>query len=68
MPLLLQSMFPDSEIAKNFSCSESKARYIATFGLAPYSWKRLKMTVLFYFLMNLCKKAVKYLPAILEWE
>ncbi|KAL5510112.1 hypothetical protein EMCRGX_G005601 [Ephydatia muelleri] len=26
----------DSEVAKNFSCSESKARYMATFGLAPY--------------------------------
>ena len=36
VPLLLQSMFPDSEVAKNFSCSESKARYMATFGLAPY--------------------------------
>ena len=36
VPLLLQSMFPDSEAAKNFSCSESKARYMATFGLAPY--------------------------------
>ena len=36
VPLLLQAMFPDSEVAKNFSCSESKARYMATFGLAPY--------------------------------
>ena len=36
VPLLLRSMFPDSEVAKNFSCSESKARYVATFGLAPY--------------------------------
>eukprot|EP00731_Ephydatia_muelleri_P000477 Em0001g477a len=26
----------DSEVAKNFSCSESRARYMATFGLAPY--------------------------------
>ena len=32
-PLLLQSMFP---VAKDLSCSESKARYMATFGLAPY--------------------------------
>ena len=29
-------MFPGSEVAKNFSCSESKARYMATFRLAPY--------------------------------
>ena len=33
---LYKLMFPDSEIAKGFSCAESKAAYLTTFGIAPY--------------------------------
>ena len=29
-------MFPKCETAQKFSCSETKARYLSTFGLAPY--------------------------------
>ena len=77
VPLLLQSMFPDSEVAKNFSCSESKARYMATFGLAPYLLELLMEKVkddcfVLLFDESLNKKsatkAVRYLPALLEWE
>ena len=39
-------MFPDSAIARNFKCGETKSRYLATFGIAPYfseaSKKRVK--------------------------
>ena len=33
---LFQKMFPDSEIAKKFSCGETKCSYLIQFGLAPY--------------------------------
>ena len=33
---LFERMFPDSDIAKNYSCTETKTRYSTTFGLAPY--------------------------------
>ena len=33
---LFLAMFPDSTIAKSFGCSERKASYLCTFGLAPY--------------------------------
>lgn len=29
-------MFPDSEIAKQFACGESKVRYLTTHGIGPY--------------------------------
>ena len=29
-------MFPDSEIAGRFACSERKMAYLCTFGIAPY--------------------------------
>ena len=29
-------MFPDSPIAKKFTCASTKCAYLATFGLAPY--------------------------------
>lgn len=33
---LFQKMFPDSVIAKKFSCGETKCSYLIQFGLAPY--------------------------------
>ena len=33
---LFQKMFPDSMIAKKFSCGETKCSYLIQFGLAPY--------------------------------
>lgn len=33
---LFKRMFSDSEIAANYSMSESKFRYVTTFGLGPY--------------------------------
>jgi hypothetical protein len=29
-------MFPDSEIAKKFTCGEKKCAYLACYGLAPH--------------------------------
>jgi len=29
-------MFPDSEIARQLTCSENKCSYVCRFGLAPY--------------------------------
>lgn len=34
--LLFQRMFPDSQIAKQFACGESKCSYLCSFGLAPH--------------------------------
>jgi len=34
--LLFQTMFPDSNIAKSFTCGESKCAYLCCFGLAPH--------------------------------
>lgn len=33
---MFRTMFPDSEIAKKFSCSATKMAYLITFGIAPY--------------------------------
>ena len=33
---LFRKMFPDSRVAKQFSCGEQKCRYLAIYGLAPY--------------------------------
>ena len=33
---LFQAMFPDSSIASNFQCGETKTAYIAAYGLAPF--------------------------------
>jgi len=38
---LSKRMFKDSEIAANYSMSESKFRYVTTFGLGPYFAKKL---------------------------
>ena len=38
---LFKRMFSDSEIAANYSMSESKFRYVTTFGLGPYFAKKL---------------------------
>lgn len=42
---LFQNMFPDSSIAKNFSCGERKAAYIAVYGIADYFAISLKKNV-----------------------
>ena len=34
--VLFTRMFPDSEIARQFTCSENKCSYLCRFGLAPY--------------------------------
>ena len=34
-------MFPDSEIAKQFSCAKTKIMYLCVFGLAPYYEQKL---------------------------
>ena len=39
---LFQLMFPDSAIAKSFSCGEKKIAYIICHGLAPYFSQQLK--------------------------
>lgn len=38
---LFQQMFPDSTIAKKFSCAPTKCSYLMNFGLAPYFAARL---------------------------
>ena len=38
---LFSAMFPDSEIAKQFTCGERKASYLCVFGLAEYFKKLL---------------------------
>ncbi|KAL3042124.1 hypothetical protein OYC64_020135 [Pagothenia borchgrevinki] len=40
---LFAAMFPDSEIAAQFACGESKCSYVCTYGLAPY-FKRIILT------------------------
>ena len=35
-PYTFQEMFPDSSIAKNFTCSETKVMYLVNFALKPY--------------------------------
>lgn len=38
-------MFPDSEIAKQFSCGERKCSYLCNFGIAPYFREQLKSQI-----------------------
>lgn len=38
---IFRAMFPDSEIAKNFTCGKDKTAYLAKFGLAPHIKKLL---------------------------
>jgi hypothetical protein len=38
---LFPIMFPDSNVAKQFSCGPSKCSYLTAFGLAPYFEKKL---------------------------
>ena len=33
---MFKMMFPDSDIAKQFQCAETKCRYLTTFGIAPH--------------------------------
>ena len=43
---LFRRLFSDSEIAANYSMSESKLRYVTTFGLGPHfasRWQRLML-------------------------
>ena len=42
---LAQQMFPDSDIAKKFTCGEKKASYLTCFGIAPYFKSLLKEKV-----------------------
>jgi len=39
---LFEAMFPNSEIAKQFSCGERKAAYMTVFGLPEHFKKLLK--------------------------
>ena len=43
---LFRIMFPDSGIAKQFGCSQSKTAYITQFGLAPYMKEVLNAKVM----------------------
>ena len=38
---IFQAMFPDSEIAKTFTCGKDKTGYVIRFGLAPFFKKEL---------------------------
>ena len=42
---LFRSMFPDSNIARNFKCGETKSSYMITFGLGPHFLEQLKEKV-----------------------
>ena len=42
---VFQLMFPDSGVAKQFSCGEKKCAYLATFGIAPYFVSLLKTKI-----------------------
>ena len=42
---VFSSVFPDSAISRNFKCGETKSRYLATFGIAPYFSEALKKRV-----------------------
>lgn len=42
---LFAVMFPDSAIAANFRCGETKTRYLATFGIGPHFSSLLKSRV-----------------------
>ena len=49
-------MFPDSEIAKNFSCGKTKCGFIVKFEIAPY----------FIELLNSQLKDVEYFVALFD--
>ena len=53
---LFTTMFPDSGIAKNFSCGKTKCGFIVKFGIAPYSVE----------LMNSQLKDLKYFVALFD--
>ena len=40
-----QEMFTDSAIAENYSCAETKSRYLVTHGLGPYFHQQLRDSV-----------------------
>lgn len=42
---LFRLMFPDSEVASQFKCGETKCRYLLTFGIAPHFSELLRGTV-----------------------
>ena len=42
---LFEAMFPDSKIAKEFSCAKDKNSWIVSFGLAPYFLDQLFQTL-----------------------
>jgi hypothetical protein len=42
---LYREMFPDSSIAAEYSCAETKARYMTVYGLGPYFLSELKKSV-----------------------
>jgi hypothetical protein len=52
---LFQNMFPDSQIAKKFTCGENKIAYIVCFGLKPYFdnllFESIKETAQYFVLM-----------------
>ena len=53
---LYTTMFPDSEIAKNFSCGKTKCGFIVKFEIAPY----------FIELLNSQLKDVEYFVALFD--
>lgn len=55
---LFQQMFPDSQIASQFSLGKDKARYVINFGLAPYFKSELLNTIK--------KSEVFFLPILMK--
>ena len=53
---LFTTMFPDSRIAKNFSCGKTKCGFIVKFGIAPY----------FVELLNSQLKDIEYVVALFD--
>ena len=43
---ILTKMFPTCEVARKFACSETKARYLTTFGLGPHFLDHVGLVVL----------------------
>lgn len=39
---IFQAMFPDSDIAKQFTCGENTVEYLTVFGIAPYFSSQMK--------------------------
>lgn len=42
---LFRRMFPDSEVAQNFSCGEQKTKYVVCHGLRPFSLSSLQREI-----------------------